>query len=61
MKYLTLPLPIYFNWIVLLTSFRLMMPRKDGLIINVSSPGGLKYTFNVCYGVGKVSKFTTSS
>lgn len=32
---------------------RLMVPRKSGLIINVSSPGGLKYLFNVAYGVGK--------
>ena len=43
------------NQIVLPNSFRLMMPRKDGLIVNVSSAGGLKYLFNVCYGVGKVS------
>ena len=33
---------------------RLMVPRKSGLIINVSSSGGLKYLFNVAYGVGKV-------
>jgi len=32
---------------------RLMVPRKSGLIVNVSSPGGLKYLFNVAYGVGK--------
>ena len=33
---------------------RLMVPRKSGLIVNVSSSGGLKYLFNVAYGVGKV-------
>jgi len=32
---------------------RLMVPRKQGLIVNVSSSGGLKYLFNVAYGVGK--------
>merc|ERR1719323_544308 len=30
-----------------------MVPRKSGLIVNVSSSGGLKYLFNVAYGVGK--------
>ena len=30
-----------------------MTKRNDGLIVNISSPGGLKYLFNVCYGVGK--------
>ncbi len=32
----------------------MMVPRKQGLIINISSIGGLQYTFNVCYGIGKV-------
>jgi len=32
---------------------RLMVPRQQGLIINISSSGGLKYLFNVAYGVGK--------
>jgi len=32
---------------------RLMVPRKQGLIVNVSSIGGLKYLFNIPYGVGK--------
>merc|ERR1719323_2736648 len=36
-------------------SSRLMMPRKDGLIVNVSSAGGIKYLHNVCYGVGKAA------
>merc|ERR1719158_1213768 len=32
---------------------RLMVERKQGLIVNVSSSGGLKYLFNVAYGIGK--------
>ena len=31
-----------------------MGPRKQGLIINLSSLGGLSYIFDVAYGVGKV-------
>ncbi|CAF0836123.1 unnamed protein product [Rotaria sordida] len=34
---------------------RLMVPRKQGLIVFVSSPGGLRYLFNVAYGVGKAA------
>jgi len=30
-----------------------MVPRKSGLIVTVSSVGGLRYLFNVAYGVGK--------
>jgi len=32
---------------------RLMVARGEGLIVNVSSAGGLRYLFNVPYGVGK--------
>lgn len=32
---------------------RLMVERKQGLIVNVSSAGGLRYLFNVPYGIGK--------
>lgn len=32
---------------------RLMVPRKQGLIVNISSVGGLRYLFNVPYGIGK--------
>ncbi|RDD44150.1 Dehydrogenase/reductase SDR family member 1 [Trichoplax sp. H2] len=32
---------------------RLMVPRKQGLIVNISSAGGLRYLFNVAYGIGK--------
>lgn len=31
----------------------MMVPRKSGLIVNISSGGGLRYLFNVAYGVGK--------
>ncbi|XP_041376040.1 dehydrogenase/reductase SDR family member 1-like [Gigantopelta aegis] len=32
---------------------KLMVPSKQGLIVNISSAGGLVYLFNVAYGVGK--------
>ena len=34
---------------------RIMTENKCGLIINVSSGGGLRYLFNVAYGVGKAA------
>ena len=34
---------------------RMMVEKKDGLIVNISSPGGLKYLFNVAYGIGKAA------
>ncbi|XP_019628976.1 PREDICTED: dehydrogenase/reductase SDR family member 1-like [Branchiostoma belcheri] len=34
---------------------RLMVPQKKGLIVNISSPGGLRYLFNVAYGIGKAA------
>jgi dehydrogenase/reductase SDR family protein 1 len=33
----------------------MMVPRKSGLIVTISSPGGLRYLFNVAYGVGKAA------
>ena len=33
----------------------MMVPRKSGLIVNVSSAGGLRYLFNVPYGIGKAA------
>ena len=30
-----------------------MAPRKQGLIVNISSWGGARYVFNVAYGIGK--------
>lgn len=32
-----------------------MVPRKNGLIVTVSSAGGMRYLFNVAYGVGKAA------
>ena len=40
---------------ILKTFFRVMTQQKNGLIVNVSSAGGLKYLFNVPYGVGKAA------
>ncbi|CAH3192043.1 unnamed protein product, partial [Porites evermanni] len=34
---------------------KMMVPAKQGLIVNVSSPGGLRYVLNVPYGVGKAA------
>lgn len=34
---------------------KMMVPAKQGLIVNVSSFGGLRYLFNVAYGVGKAA------
>ncbi|CAF0932463.1 unnamed protein product [Brachionus calyciflorus] len=34
---------------------RLMIPRRQGLIVNISSYGGQRYLFNVPYGVGKAA------
>ncbi|GAB1598591.1 dehydrogenase/reductase SDR family member 1-like [Argonauta hians] len=32
---------------------KMMVPKKSGLIVIVSSGGGLVYTFNAAYGIGK--------
>ena len=34
----------------------MMTRQKSGLIVNISSSGGLRYLFNVAYGVGKAGK-----
>ncbi|VDN30939.1 unnamed protein product [Gongylonema pulchrum] len=34
---------------------RLMVPRQKGLIVNISSAAGIRYFFNVPYGVGKAA------
>jgi len=34
---------------------RMMVERKNGLIITISSVGGLRYLFNVPYGIGKAA------
>ena len=33
----------------------MMVNNKSGLIFNISSAGGIRYLFDVAYGVGKVS------
>ena len=33
-----------------------MVPRGDGIIVNMSSAGGLAYIFNSAYGVGKAAQ-----
>jgi len=43
------------NYICSVYAARMMVPAKQGLIINISSVGGLRYMFNVPYGVGKAA------
>lgn len=43
------------NYICCVHAARMMVKRKSGLIVNISSAGGLQYTFNVPYGVGKAA------
>ncbi|CAH3167904.1 unnamed protein product [Porites lobata] len=43
------------NYIAAWHAAKVMVPAKQGLIVNVSSPGGLRYLFNVAYGVGKAA------
>jgi dehydrogenase/reductase SDR family protein 1 len=33
----------------------MMIPRKSGLIVNVSSFGGINYLFTALYGIGKMA------
>ena len=50
-------LPSYKQFLHFFSFKRRMMTRnKSGLIVNVSSVGGLRYLFNVTYGIGKVGK-----
>jgi len=43
------------HYICTVYAARLMTPRKQGLIVNISSYGGAKYIFNVAYGIGKAA------
>jgi len=43
------------NYICSVYAARMMVPAKQGLIINISSVGGMRYMFNVPYGVGKAA------
>lgn len=44
------------NYIASVYAARLMVPRGDGIIVNMSSAGGLAYIFNSAYGVGKAAQ-----
>lgn len=44
------------HYIASVLAARMMTERRSGLIVNVSSYGGLQYVFNVAYGVGKEAK-----
>jgi len=44
------------NYVASVYAARLMVPRGDGIIVNMSSPGGLTYLFNTAYGVGKAAQ-----
>ncbi|VDO46467.1 unnamed protein product [Haemonchus placei] len=43
------------NYICCVHAARMMVKKQSGLIVNISSAGGLQYTFNVPYGVGKAA------
>ncbi|KAK9411524.1 dehydrogenase/reductase SDR family member 1 [Crotalus adamanteus] len=43
------------NYFCTVYAARLMVPAGRGLIVIVSSPGGLRYMFDVPYGVGKAA------
>ena len=44
------------NYIASVYAARLMVERGNGIIVNMSSPGGLTYLFNTAYGVGKAAQ-----
>ena len=41
------------NYIAAHYAANMMVKRNSGLIVNISSAGGLRYLFNIPYGVGK--------
>ncbi|KAI1712975.1 short chain dehydrogenase domain-containing protein [Ditylenchus destructor] len=43
------------HYICAVLAAKLMVPRKKGLIVTVSSFGGAGYLFNVAYGIGKAA------
>uniref|UniRef100_A0A8D0C1D2 Zinc finger containing ubiquitin peptidase 1 n=1 Tax=Salvator merianae TaxID=96440 RepID=A0A8D0C1D2_SALMN len=43
------------HYICTVYAARLMVPAGRGLIVTISSPGGLRYMFSVPYGVGKAA------
>ncbi|HEX6852013.1 MAG TPA: SDR family NAD(P)-dependent oxidoreductase [Candidatus Polarisedimenticolaceae bacterium] len=42
-------------YVASLHAARLMVARRSGLIVNVSSPASLDYLFNAAYGIGKAA------
>ena len=52
--------PLRSNYIAAWHAAKMMVPAKQGLIVNVSSSGGMTYLFNVAYGVGKAAVSRTS-
>lgn len=43
------------NYVAACYAAKMMVPAKQGLIVNVSSAGGMRYLFNVAYGTGKAA------
>ncbi len=43
------------HYICTVYAARLMTARKQGLIVNISSFGGVRYIFNAAYGIGKAA------
>lgn len=43
------------NYVAAYFAAKMMIPNKQGLIVNISSFGGLRYLFNIPYGVGKAA------
>lgn len=43
------------NYVAACYAAKMMVPAKQGLIVHVSSGGGMRYLFNVAYGVGKAA------
>eukprot|EP00794_Sanderia_malayensis_P019122 gene19122-21039_t len=41
------------NYIAAHHAANMMIAKKSGLIVNISSAGGLSYLFNIAYGIGK--------
>uniref|UniRef100_A0A915ECK8 Uncharacterized protein n=1 Tax=Ditylenchus dipsaci TaxID=166011 RepID=A0A915ECK8_9BILA len=43
------------HYVCAVLAAKLMVPRSKGLIVTVSSVGGMAYLFNVAYGIGKAA------
>jgi dehydrogenase/reductase SDR family protein 1 len=43
------------NYVTTVLAARLMMPRREGLIVNISSHGAEQYLLSIPYGVGKAA------